>query len=106
MLSMVTELTKDLFIPDAPMAELVPYRCIPRTMVVHINKEFRVSNRMIAFRFFGGESQRKEKLQVSKMSGLIHCDWARDGRSPDLFKPPICGSRKRTGGFFCPPVVG
>jgi hypothetical protein len=38
MLSMVTELVKDLFIPDAPMAELVPYRCIPRTMVVHINK--------------------------------------------------------------------
>jgi len=34
----VTELVKDLFIPDAPMAELVPYRCIPRTMVVHINK--------------------------------------------------------------------
>jgi hypothetical protein len=35
---MVTELAKDLFIPDAPMAELVPYRCIPRRMVVHINK--------------------------------------------------------------------
>lgn len=35
---MVTELVKDLFIPDAPMAELVPYRCIPRGMVVHINK--------------------------------------------------------------------
>jgi hypothetical protein len=38
MLSMVTELIKDLFIPDAPMAELIPYRCIPRRMVVHINK--------------------------------------------------------------------
>jgi hypothetical protein len=35
---MVTELVKDLFIPDAPMAELIPYRCIPRTTVVHINK--------------------------------------------------------------------
>ncbi len=36
--SMVTELVKDLFIPDAPMTEPIPYRCIPRTMVVHINK--------------------------------------------------------------------
>jgi hypothetical protein len=37
-LSMVTELVKNLFIPDAPMAVLIPYRCIPRTTVVHINK--------------------------------------------------------------------
>ena len=35
---MVTELAKVLFIPDAPMAETIPYRCIPGTMVVHINK--------------------------------------------------------------------
>src|SRR5258708_6174119 len=35
---MVTELAKNLFIPDAPMAEPVPYRCIPRIRVVHTNK--------------------------------------------------------------------
>jgi hypothetical protein len=82
---MVTELVKDLFIPDAPTAEPIPYRCISRTRVVHINKVFRPGNRMIASRFCGGESDGTGKTGF-EMREFILADGVRCVDTPDPFR--------------------
>jgi hypothetical protein len=113
---MVTELVKDLFIPDAPMADLVPYRCIPRTMVVHINKVISSEQPDDSIPVLRRGESWDGEIAGFELKESMPADGARCVRPPDSFRaiardPGEVSSswmqkREANGRIFCPPVAG
>jgi hypothetical protein len=106
---MVTELVKDLFIPDAPMADLVPYRCIPRTMVVHINKVISSEQPDDSIPVLRRGESWDGEIAGFELKESMPADGARCVRPPDSFRAiardpgevsPAWMDEKRTGGFL------